>query len=86
MGINLNCTYRFHLVVVIRQKLRQKLDLPRSTSNKNPGQIKIVFTSSQFTEHIQHQVLRQIQQEITNSCNLLFFLRNFKLKTEVIID
>ena len=57
MGINLNCMYRLHLVVVIRQNLRQKLDLPRSTSNKNLGQIKIVFASSQFTEHVQHPII-----------------------------
>ena len=49
------------------------------------GQIKIILTNSQFTECVQHQVLNQIQQHI-NSCYLFFFLHNFKLKTEVIIN
>ena len=41
-----------------------KIDLPRSTSSKNPGQHKIFNKSSQFTEYVQHQVLHQIQLRI----------------------
>ena len=46
---------------------------------------KITLASSQFTECNQQQILKQIQRHI-NSCYLLFFLHNFRLKTEVIIN
>ena len=65
---------------------KQTFDLPRSTSNKNPGQIKIIFTSSQFTEYVQHEVLHQMYSKYTNPRYFFFVLYNFKLKTEVIID
>ena len=41
----------------------RRYDLPRSRSIKYPGQIKTIFTSSQFTEYVQHQVLHQMQQQ-----------------------
>ena len=45
-------------------QLNDFLDLLKSTSSKNHDQIKIILTSSQFHEYVQHQVLNQIQQQI----------------------
>ena len=63
--------------------LLQKFDLPYSTSSKSPGQIKIILTSSQFTEHVQNQGLNQIHEGIYRFLLSFFFLHNFK--TEIII-
>ena len=67
--------------------LWQKFDLPESTSSVKYGQIKTFIASSHFTQYVQNQVLREIQQQIyKNSCYLLFFLHIFRLKTELITD
>ena len=66
--------------------LWQEFDLPQSTNSKNPGQIKIIFTSSRFTEYVQNQESYQIQQGIYKFLLSFSFSRNFKLKTEFIID
>ena len=39
-GINLNYTYRLHLVLIIRIYFDKKFDLSRNTSNKKLDQIK----------------------------------------------
>ena len=40
------------------------LFIKRKRCSKDAGQIKIVFTSSQFTEYVKHEVLHQVQQQI----------------------
>ena len=47
---------------------------------------KIILICSQFTEHVQHQVLYKIQQQIYDFLLFIVFLHNLKLKTEIFID
>ena len=57
----------------------------KSTRSNNHGQIKIILTSSRYTEYVQQQVYVKYSSKYTNFCYILFFLHNFKLKTEVIL-
>ena len=56
--IGFSYTYRLPLVLAIKICFEKKqTDLPRGTSSKNSGQIKVIVTSYQFTEYVQRQVL-----------------------------
>ena len=79
-GINFNFTYRLHLVLVIR------IWLSRSTSSKNPDQTKIILISSNLLIMFNTKYYIKYSSKYTNSCYIFFFLHNFKLKTEVIIN
>ena len=63
--------------------LWQKFDLLKCISAKNHGQIKIILTSSQFTECVQYQVLNQMQQQIDTFLLSFSFLHNFKQKVKL---
>ena len=71
-GINFNYTYSLYLVLIIRIDFDKNLISPQHTGSKNPGQIKVIRTGSQFTEYVQNQISNQIQQGIYKF--LLFFL------------
>ena len=85
-SINFKYAYRLHFVVVIRIYFEKKINLPQSTNSKNPSQIKNIFTSSQLTEYVQNQGSYQIQKGIYKFLLSFFFLYNFKLKMEALID
>ena len=56
--IGFSYAYRLPLVLAIKICFeKKKIDLPRGTSSKNSGQIKVIVTSYQFTEYVQRQVL-----------------------------
>ena len=68
-----------------QNSLRQKFDLPKGTSSKNHGQIKIALASYKFTEYAHHQTLCKMLHQLYNFL-LSLFLHNFKLKFDVIFD
>ena len=65
----------FLFVLLVRVHFDKNLIYSR-TSTKNHGHIKIILTSSQFTECVQHQVLNQIKQQIYTFL-LLYLLFSF---------
>ena len=83
-GINFNNTNRLHLVLVIKIYFDNNFNFPKVyTSSKTPGQIKI-------TKYVQSQVQLHMLNTAGNIQILVihfsFYIHNFKLRTEVIID
>ena len=89
-GINFNNTNRLHLVLVIRIYFDNNFNCPKIyTSSKIPGQIKITSQVPNILNMFKTKY-NYISNKAGNIQILVihfsFYIHNFKLKTEVIIN
>ena len=86
-GMYFNNTNRLHLVLDVKIYFDNNFNYPKEyTSSKAPGHL----TSTRFTKYVQNQVQLHISNTAGNIQILVihfsFYIHNFKLRTEVIID
>ena len=83
---NFNYTNIFRLVLVIRIYIDKKNWITLKHKQQEPLSNKKHRHKSPITGYVQNQVLCQLQKGIYKFLLSLFFLHDFKLKTEVITD